>query len=369
MFSSYILLILWIGFAAAFIGAVQIQKEEYVIDRYEYRINWLAALIIFLPIIFVAGNRGFGFGDTYSYFAKFSSMPNEIGQIGEYLKTIQKDKGFYALSAVIKCTLTKDASKYLLCISAIQGVCVFSIFRKYSDNYILSVFLFLASADYLSWMFNGIRQFTAVCTIFAATLFMIKKRYILSIMIIVLAATFHQSALIMIPLFIIAQGDVWNRKTILFLGGAILAISFVSEFTALLNTSLEGTQYVNVVRDYISMEDDGTNPFRVLVYSVPAVLSFFLRDCIKEEENPLINFCTNMSILSAGIYIVSMFTSGIFIGRLPIYASLYGYILLPWELNNIYRVFPILVRSVKTITIAMYLFYYYYQIHISWGLI
>lgn len=44
-----------------------------------------------------------------------------------------------------------------------------------------------------------------------------------------------------------------------------------------------------------------------------------------------------MSIVSASIYLVSMFTSGIFIGRLPIYCSLYSYVLLPWEIKHLFN--------------------------------
>ena len=64
-----------------------------------------------------------------------------------------------------------------------------------------------------------------------------------------------------------------------------------------------------------------------------------------------------MSIISTGLYVVSMFTSGIFIGRLPIYFSLYNYILLPWEIENLFT-----ERSKKLVYIGLigfYLLFYY----------
>ena len=60
-------------------------------------------------------------------------------------------------------------------------------------------------------------------------------------------------------------------------------------------------------------------------------------------------------------------TSGIFIGRLPIYASLYSYILLPWELDHLFD-----RTSGQLIMIGMvglYLVFYYYQMHMIFGLI
>ena len=64
--------------------------------------------------------------------------------------------------------------------------------------------------------------------------------------------------------------------------------------------------------------------------------------------------------------LVSMFTSGIFIGRLPIYCSLYSYILLPWEIENIFnqKLKPYIYISMVT----LYIVYYVYQTHFGWGL-
>lgn len=85
---------------------------------------------------------------------------------------------------------------------------------------------------------------------------------------------------------------------------------------------LEEIQYQNVVSDWQSWHDDGTNLLRVLVYNVPAVLSLVGLKYIHLGKSSVINVCTNMSIATAGFYMISMFTSGIFIGRLPIYFSL-----------------------------------------------
>lgn len=51
----------------------------------------------------------------------------------------------------------------------------------------------------------------------------------------------------------------------------------------------------------------------------------------------MVNLAANMSIVTAGLYVVSMFTSGIYIGRMPIYTSLYSYILLPWIFEHAFN--------------------------------
>ena len=127
------------------------------------------------------------------------------------------------------------------------------------------------------------------------------------------------------------------------------------------------TQYQNVVSDWQSWQDDGTNVFRVLVYSVPMMLSLIGFKIIRRADDPVINICVNMSIVTTGLYIISMFTSGVYIGRLPIYFSLYNYILLPWEINHIFT-----ERSKRLIYILMigaYLVFYYYQMHFAWSML
>ena len=60
-----------------------------------------------------------------------------------------------------------------------------------------------------------------------------------------------------------------------------------------------------------------------------------------------------------------MVTSGIFIGRLPIYASLYSQgILLPWEVEHMFNKES--SQIIKLGMILLYLVFYYYQIN-KWG--
>ena len=332
------------------------------VERYQF---WFAFLV-FAPVIWMAGTRDF-FGDTGMYFEIFSAMPSLFSELPDYVAESTKDTGFYTFSVLVKIIISQDYTVYLTILALIQAIAIIFIYRKYSMSYIFSIFLFVISTDYVAWMYNGIRQFTAVTIVFAATALMLQKKYLPLVAIILFASTMHMSALLMIPLVIIAQGEAWNKKTLMFIALALLAIVFVSEFTDILDVALEETQYKNVISDYEGFKDDGTNPIRVLVYSVPAILAFVGRKIIRKVDEPLINFCTNMSIISAGLYLVSMVTSGIYMGRLPIYASLYGYILLPWEIENIFN------RQSRKIVYAgiiiCYFVFYYYQMHFAWGLI
>ena len=318
------------------------------------------AVVTYLPLIIWCGYRG-NIGDTWAYKKSFSEMPVSLGGMASYMATVKKDKGFYFVSAVIKCIVGNHVNIYFIVLAAIQAGVLIYVYRKYSSRYLVSFFLFIASTDYISWLFNGIRQFLAVTITFIGIKFILDKKYAKAIILILIASLMHQSALLVIPFIFIAQGKAWNKKTLLFMVAVIVIVAGIGQFTNVLDSMLAETQYKNVVSDWQSWNDNGTNALRVLVYAVPSVLSLIGLRFIRNEDDKVINLCTNMSIVSVGFYIVSMFTSGIFIGRLPIYFSLYSYILLPWEIDHMFT-----KRSARLIYVVMvvgYLGFYLYSVN------
>lgn len=98
------------------------------------------------------------------------------------------------------------------------------------------------------------------------------------------------------------------------------------------------------------------------------IFSVVGRRQIKEADNPVVNIMTNFSILTSGIAVVSMKTSGIFIGRLISYGSVYSAsILLPWEMENIFTENS--AKIIKSVAVLGYIGFFYYQMHFIWGLI
>lgn len=361
-----IYMLLWSGLVILLGKKVVVRREIMILGEEKRRYSWLFAVIVFVPLVLMAANRPNGIGDTTVYRATFFNAPNTWEAIPEYFSSIQKDKAFTMIAPIFKCIFGANDVLYFGVIAAFQACAMIVLFRKYSDDFVLSFFLFIASADYLSWMFNGIRQFTAVSIVICGTIFMLKKKYVPLVLTIIIASFFHQSALLMLPIVFLVQGSAWNKKTLLFIALVLIIVLLVGEFTNWLDDSLSETQYKNVVSDYSNdPSDNGTHPLRVLVYSIPGIISFIGRKKIAVINNSLINICANMSIITIGLYVVSMFTSGIFFGRLPIYTSLYSYILLPWEIENIipknYRFIFILGMTIA------YIIYYYYQVHMVWG--
>lgn len=365
---QYILVIIWLLIAAMLGRLSGMHRKERVLGRVERRATWTYTLLLALPLILFAGMRRYSWADTYTYYRSFLSIPESISGKLRYLDSVTKDKGFYAIGTVLSLIIGSNARAYFIVIAVIQGLCLVKTYRRYSEDLWLAMFLFVATTDIYSWMFNGIRQFMAVTIIFAASGWLFRRKLLPFFLAVLFASLFHQSALLMIPIAVIVQGRAWNWKTLAVIAMTVLAIVFVGTFTNLLGSALEETQYRNVVSDWQSWEDDGTNPLRVLVYAVPTLISMIGYRKIRKSDDRVVHICCNMGIISTALYAISMVTSGIFIGRLPIYCSLYANgILLPWELNHLFGQGR--GRLLRLAAIVCYLAFYYFQMHLAWGLI
>lgn len=363
--TNYWWIVIWLFSGGLFFSVFYPKQKELVMGKQEIRWRWPPALLTACPYVLWAATR-VGIGDSEVYRKTFLEAPGTLAQLPEYVSGITKDKGFYSLLVIIKSMIGNNDVLYFFILALIQMICLVVIFRKYSCDYWFSLFVFVVSTDYISWMYNGVRQFTAVTIIYAATALILKKKYILTVLVILFASTIHGSALLMLPIIFIVQGKALNKKTLLCIAASIIALVFIDQFTNILNNMLAETQYTNVVSDWKTIEDDGINPIRVLVYSVPTILAIVGLKCIREANDPVINLATNASVVSTAIGIIAMGTSGIFIGRLPIYVSLYATaILLPWEIENMFTRES--ARLVKVTAIVCYIGFFYYQMHITWG--
>ncbi len=366
--TNYWWLLIWMFTGGALIALCAPKKKEFVCGKLEERWTMSSALLLVLPYIIWAGFRSDIYGDTYSYRNMFREAPSSLSQLILYINDATKDKGFSALVVIVKSIIGNSDILFFLIIAIFQLLCIVYVYRKYSCDFWFSIFVFVAATDYMSWMHNGIRQFIAVTIILASSELIIKKKYVSVVLIILLASTFHASALLMIPGVFIIQGKAWNKKTILTLALALVAILMIDKFTGILDYLLAETQYSNMVTDWQTWEDDGTNPIRVLVYSIPTILSIIGLKWIREADDPMINLAVNASICSTALYILSIFTSGIFIGRLPAFFLFWGTgILLPWELENIFTKES--KKIIEIVAVVAYSIFFYYQMHYIWGLI
>lgn len=342
----------------------QIVHQTYTVNiegRQELRYGWIPVLMVMIPLIYLAGTRT-NIGDTAAYRSAFLSMDVSLTNLRGILESDTKDKGFSLFTLLLKTVIGNNDKLYFTIIASICLLCVAYVYKKYSCNFIMSMFLFIASSDYVQWNYNGMRQFIAVAVAFAATDWLLQKKYLKYFILILFLSTIHASVLIMIPISFIVQGKAWNIKTVVLIIGALVAINYSDVTIGIITDFMADTQYSGEVDQFL--ETEGTNILRVLVFCIPPVFALLCRSWLDKTDLKLLNLSTNMSIVSMGAYLISAVTSGIFVGRIPIYFSLYNYILLPWLVENVFE-----KKSQKIIYIVIilcYLIFYYYQMMVAW---
>ncbi len=358
--TNYWWLLIWMALAGGLLAVAVPKKPVQVLGKTEYRWSWGATLVFVCPYVIWAANR-VNFGDTEAYRRIFRDIPTLGGALTTYLAEHGKDPGFTVLVSVIKTVIGSNDKLFFFLIAAFQMFCIIYFLRKYSTSFLLSVFMFIISTDYLSWMFNGMRQFIAVCIVLLSFGLVLRKKYIPAILVILLASTIHASALMMIPLIFVIQGHSWNWKTLLLLVGVGTAILLIDSFTAFLDSLLAETQYNDLITDELWTNDDGTNILRALFYSIPAIFSLLGRKNVKQENSAVINLCVNCSVCTMALYFLSVFSSGIYIGRLPIYTTLQGYAAVPWLIDHVFTKQS--AKIVRVVLICGFLAFFYYQMH------
>ena len=192
------------------VSARRVCVGEYLGKKvYEPRVHLFMAVVTFAVIVFFAGARSFS-GDTWSYINMFENYPFFQNIQDVIFDSNVREPGFRLFSILVKTYISDNYTVWLSIIAVISGVCVMIPLYRYSCNFGVSAFLFMASCQF-SWMFNGMRQFLVAAIIFSCTGLILKNKTLSYIIIVCILSTIHKSALILIPMYFIAKGEPWNK--------------------------------------------------------------------------------------------------------------------------------------------------------------
>lgn len=221
----YIWIFIWIFILNLFYKRVAPEDSIYYdsFDEFGYRrmIPLFLAISAFIPILIIAV-FGEARNDVPFYTMAFKAMPSTIEDAKVYIRANDEGKLFAAFSILIKMLFGYDKTIYRFSIFLFHAIPVMYLFRKYSQDYFLSLYLFCAAAMPIAWMMNGLRQFMAAGIILLATPLLENKKYIKLFIVILIASLIHQTAIVMIPLLLIADGKAFNKRTLFFILCAVV---------------------------------------------------------------------------------------------------------------------------------------------------
>lgn len=181
--------------------------------------NW-ALVVTFLMLVFFAGFRGDFTSDYQSYADYFTKTVRHVS-VWKILKlgtSFSMEKGF-----VLICKLVGFVSKspvfFFTLFSAMTLGLYYAGFKKLSAMPVLTVLLFVGVGDYYA-TYNLMRQMFAVALVFLGMNFFSEGKTWKYILCVLVAVTFHRTALIMLPLTFLFNRKVCTRNILIYCGVA-----------------------------------------------------------------------------------------------------------------------------------------------------
>ena len=330
-------MIIYIGILFWFICVhyMYINKQEKVLDTANNTIiNIVCKSQVFITfgiLAIVVGLRSAG-ADTEAYIINFNQLSQGWINLITPKNYIDETEWLFTALGILCKTINKNYHLYLLVIAAITSFLLGITIRRVSSYYTESIILFMLMGYFL-WMINGMRQFLAASILFYASKYIENKDFKRYILLLLCAFFIHNSAMIMFPIYFIVQGEAWNKRTILFIILGIVSVIFLNTFLNVIEYVTNVTMYEGYLERFQEY-GGGSNFLRTLIYAVTPTLAFIKRKELSKATNSHLNIAINMSIICTVISLIANFTSGILIGRLPVYFSLYNLSLIPWILHN-----------------------------------
>ena len=333
----------WVYYSALIVsGIVAVimysRQKEYslidVVDKHYKRdkMIYFMAFLIIGYIVFWAAVRN-GVIDTAEYIDNYLNLDEKTS----ILSLWGRDDGrfdnkaplFYTFQLIMK-RLGFSWKGYLAAIAIISGIFIIYGLGRYTDDIALSGYLFVTTTEFF-WLFNGVRQMIVVAIMFAAFRLIYEKKFIYFLILATIMYFIHTTAIIFIPIFFIANMKNWSFGIFICITvTVIVTVAFPGRITALLSSAF--SEY-NVEK--VFAQDDGANILRFLVAMVTPILAFIYRNKLAEYNDAKINVLINISLINAGLQAVAVVTSGIYMGRLPIYTEIFNLVFLPFLIKKV----------------------------------
>lgn len=180
-------------------------------DIYDYRKSCMCALISPIPFILLAAFRyDVGTDYLYTYVPRFNEIAEGKENYFEY--------GFFMLNKLIQ-VFTLDYFWLFLTCAVITYSLVFESIYKYLDDPTFGVLMFVISTAFFTSL-NTTRQYIAIAIFLYAIRFIQNKQLFRYAAAILIAALFHKSILIMLPVYFICRikFSIWRSLAVIISG-------------------------------------------------------------------------------------------------------------------------------------------------------
>lgn len=272
------------------------------------RILVAAAALVLMGVAALRWGVGTDFGQYVRNYERYK---------GSFFSSLRSfdEPGIKAIAWVVS-LVRDDAAVFMAVASLITvGLMLWTITR-YSTALLMSYLLFIFVG---SWhgSFNGVRQFLACAVLFAGHRFIVERKPLKYALVVLLAASFHISALAMIPLYLVPNKKL-NRRMVALLVVVAVAALYGSDVVLGL---VEAVKDDLVVTEYVTRS---INPLRIAVAVAP-VLLYWSRGVRTEGDGEW--FYRNMVVVHAVVMLAASWSA--YLGRFGIFTTAFLPLALP----------------------------------------
>lgn len=296
----------------AFLVQASLCKEKGKIIQ-EQKNNRFLVIMLFLILGFVAAFR-YGVGtDFYAYYKTTNWSKN-------FDRQNYGNPGFTLFSIV--CSWIFGGINGSITIgAAIVTVFIFVFtIAKNTNNLFVSIMLFIFTGIFTG-MFNGVRQYLATAVLFAGHRFIIDKKPIKWLIVVLIASSIHITSILMFLFYFVCNLKCTWKLVFIYL---VIAIILLFSYEPLFNlVGALNQDEANTSDVYMS---SSVNILRVAVQCVPIVMLFFL-DKEKLNEDKQTRFLFNICLLNAAIAIAAI--NSAYLSRFCIYTSCFQILMYP----------------------------------------
>lgn len=309
--------------------------------------NGNAAVVLFFVIYFLllALRRSDIGVDIVQYLMHYER--SQRYSLFQYLQLYSKEYGFYTFVKMFSAIITNE-QVFLAVIAALAVFPIMYLYMKESENAMLTVSFFMI-LPLFSMLFSGLRQAMAIAMMVPAYYMVKSRKPIMFILIVLLASTFHQTALaglVLYPLYYMK----WSRKMLFIIVPAFVILYIFNAriyklLIMLLGEDFEGYGGVNETGAYMML----------LLLLLCTVFSFFMLENDQADEETL--GLRNISVLATALQFFSI--SNPVASRINYYFVLFLPILIPKVINRCIPENRKLCRIIGWVMTGYFLFYFF----------
>lgn len=266
-----------------------------------------AFFILFVPaaLRYAVGN------DYFSYTAIFESIHS-----GNYDRL---EPGYRLLNQLVA-RFTSNAQWVLALCSLLTLLLFFICIRRYSVAPVLSLYLFFTMLQY-AYSFSAVRQYLALALVLYGYKYIRSGNFPAFLLLTLLAATFHKSALIMLPLYLLLRLRFkMSHYLVLFAAGLLLTLfreQVMDVIFRFVYSSYEDSPYLNFHISYLNIFQSGLVAAGCLAY---------YRPLMEKKENIIL---INAAMLSLILYLSIPGWLGNALSRVALYLNIYHIFTIP----------------------------------------